>query len=468
MVDETGADGELNGVLAETATAPVVAAKRIDSIDTLRGLALCGILVMNIPFFALTSFAMFKPARAGGFEGLDYATWLTGHLLFDMKMMSIFSMLFGAGIVLFARKAIVKHGKAAGLHYRRMGWLLLFGLIHAYLIWEGDILVMYAMCGMLFFPLWKLPAKWLTLIAIVFLSVVPLINTGFGVSMKSARAEYERFVAVEAAGEPTEAFDLRKVDAWAGKVNEKTGERSGGLRDEFYPTEEKIEKEAAAVRGVITDRIEHRAPGVIWMQTFLFLWWGIWRAGGCFVLGMALFKWGVFSAARSTRFYALLAAIGFAIGWPIIGVGVRYNTAHEFDVVHQFIAGMNFNYVASMFVALGWVGLIMLMCKSNALQPVQKGLAAVGRMAFTNYIGQSVICSFIFFGLSGLGLGLFGELSRAQLVPIVVGIWVFQIIFSMLWLKRFRFGPLEWAWRSLTYGKVQPMSRSVRSPRSLS
>ena len=129
--------------------------------------------------------------------------------------------------------------------------------------------------------------------------------------------------------------------------------------------------------------------------------------------------------------------------------------AMDFDTILMFRYGFAFNYIGSLAVALGWIGLLMAICKTGAMPIARAGLANVGRMAFTNYLMQSLICSAIFFGW---GFGQFGVLRRSQLVPIVLAIWAFQIAFSALWLRRFRFGPLEWAWRSLTYGRRQPMS----------
>lgn len=464
MVDgAVGADRPVIGSVhpGTPAPAPVSAAARLDSIDVLRGLALLGILVMNIPLFAFTGAAMFSPPVAGGFTGANYLTWLVSHLLFDFKMMTIFSMLFGAGIVLFARKAIEKSGAAASLHYQRMLWLLLFGLIHAYIIWEGDILVMYALMGMIAYPAWRLPAKWALSIGLVLIVIGGLLTSGQGVLYDHMRSQADQALALRAAGQEVPGPMDGWAQGWLGAYDPETGTYSGNaMRDGFYPTADRMEREALALRGSIGDRIAHRAPEVMFWQIYGFFFWGLFRVLGVFLLGMALFKWGVFSAVRSVPFYAGMVVLGFSLGWPLIGLGVRYNTEHNFDVVDGFLLGWQFNYVGSLLVAFGWVGLVMLMCKLNVLRPVQRALASVGRMAFTNYIMQSVICSFIFFGLSGIGLARFGELTRSQLPPIVLGIWAFQIIFSVLWLRRFRFGPLEWLWRSLTYLKLQPMVRS--------
>jgi len=454
---------ETNGAESDTPasatpdTAPVAEGQRISSLDTLRGLALLGILVMNIPFFALPSAIWFSPPIAGGFEGLDYATWLGSHLLFDMKMMSLFSMLFGAGIVLFADKAIAKSGAAGGLHYRRMGWLLAIGLVHAYIIWEGDILVAYAICGMIAYPLRHLGAKALIPLSAVLLSVVLLTNWGQGVMFDYMRDQSAERAALVEAGEPVPPAMSGWADAWDGVYDDETGEQiQEGMVQGFYPGPEDLAEEREAMRGSFLDRIEYRAGDVLFFQTYVMLTFGLWRVTGMIALGMALYKTGVLTARRSARFYAILIAAGLATGVPLILLGVRSSEAAGFDTIHMFKAGMNYNYAGSVGVALAWIGVVMLVCKSGLIAWLRGGLAAVGRMAFTNYLAQSLICSVIFFGW---GFGYFGELSRSQLVPIVLAIWAFQIVFSVLWLKAFRFGPMEWAWRSLTYWRMQPMKR---------
>ncbi len=438
-------------------TAPVAEAQRISALDSLRGLALLGILVMNIPFFAFSGAIWFSPPIAGGFEGLDYATWLGSHLAFDMKMMSIFAMLFGAGIVLFAERSVAKSGRAAGLYYRRMWWLLVIGMIHAYVFWEGDILVLYALCGMVLYPLRFLSARLLIPIGIVMISVVIGLNYGQGKAFEYMQSQSQERARLIEAGEPVPASVEGMAEAWDGTFDEETGELvEEGLSQGFYPEPEDLQKEADALRGSFVDRMAYRAPDVFFMQTFLFFMWGIWRSGGCMALGMALYKTGFLAGKSSTGAYLVSIVAGLGAGIPLILLGVQSNTASGFDTIHQFQVGMSYNYAGSMGVAFAWVGLIMLLCKHGAMDWLTSALANVGRMAFTNYLMQTLICSIIFFGW---GFGLFGELTRRQLVPIVLGIWAFQIVFSTLWLSRFRFGPMEWLWRSLTYLRPQAMAR---------
>lgn len=392
-------------------------------------MALLGIFVMNIPIFAFTGTAFFNPPAGGGFEGPDYLTWLVSHLLFDMKMMAIFSMLFGAGVALMAERLDATGRNPAAVHYRRMLWLLAIGMLHAYLIWFGDILVAYALIGMLVYPLRKLRARWLLLIAGLLLPV--------GMALSGLQQLlFEAMRSAESGG---------MADAW----------KETSIM--FFPTETSLEDERQKVLSGFFARALAQAPDVIMMQTWVFAMFTLWRVSALMLLGMALHKAGVFNAARSTRFYTIMLAAGGLIGGGLVGAGVLVNHANGFDPIAFFGVVGWFNYAGSVGVALAWVALVMLLCKSGALAWLRHALASVGRMAFTNYLSQSLIGAFIFYGW---GLGYFGQLSRAELVPIVLGVWAFQLIVSPLWLSRFRFGPMEWLWRSLTYWKPAPMLRT--------
>ncbi len=412
---------------------PTVRQDRISSIDTLRGVALLGIFVMNIPIFAFTGTAFFNPPAGGGFEGADYLTWLFSHLLFDMKMMAIFSMLFGAGVALMAERMDATGRSAAGVHYRRMGWLLLIGMIHAYVIWFGDILVAYALVGMMVYPLRKLRRMWLVLIASL-LVIVGLALNGLQQLM------FEAMRNAESGG---------LAEAWK------------GTSIMFYPTESSLKDERDIALGGFIARALGQAPSVIFMQTWVFATYVLWRVGALMLLGMALHQAGVFKAARSMRFYAGMFAASAIFGGGLVVAGVLVNRANGFDPVAFFGVVGWFNYLGSIGVALAWIALIMLLCKSGAIGWLRHALASVGRMALTNYLMQSLIGAFIFYGW---GLGYFGELSRSQLVPIVLGVWALQLIISPIWLSQFRFGPMEWLWRSLTYLRPAPMRRIDRPP----
>ncbi|HBS29508.1 MAG TPA: hypothetical protein DEB06_08690 [Phycisphaerales bacterium] len=405
---------------------PVGELERVGAIDLLRGVAILGILPMNVPHVAHSTAKFFNPALLGPLEGLDRALWSIGHLFFDMKMMAVFSMLFGAGLVLMDERAGARGRSVAGLMYRRLAWLALIGLAHAYLLWYGDILLSYALCGMTVFPLRRLPAKWLAVIGAAVLTPGVLLSIAQGFMFQWLRDTGH--------------------EAWA---------EVQGIRQ---PTPEMIAEQRAASTGSYADWLAHNATTAVFMQTLLFFTWTLWRAGGLMLIGMALFKWGVLSAQRSVRFYALMGVIGYGVGLPLVWWGAARSEAHGFNVVDLFKSDWHFNYAGSVGVALGHIAVVMLVWRSGALRTVVAMLASAGRMALTNYLMQSMIFCLVFLGW---GFGLWGRVDRAGQWGMVFAVWALQLALSVWWLRRFRFGPAEWAWRSLTYWRVQPMRRGA-------
>lgn len=401
-----------------TTSAPVAEHDRLVAMDVLRGFVLLGILVMNIQSFSMPMAAYPNPTAYGDLAGANLWVWIVSHLFFDQKFMTIFAMLFGAGILLMTGRA----GEQAGrMHRRRMGWMLLFGLMHAHLFWYGDILYWYALCGFVAFLLRnKAPRALITIGAV-------LIFIGFALGM---------------------LFGLTIPDATLVKIND----------TEWKPTAAVIAEELAAYRGGFLDQAAHRSPTALMFETvFFFLFF--WKVLGLQLIGMALLKLDVFTARREPAAYLKLAALGLVIGLPIVAWGIRENFAHQWSVGYSMFFGAQWNYWGSFFVSLGYVGLFMWIVSAGALRALTSRLAAVGRMAFSNYIFHTVVCTTIFYGH---GLGLFGSVERTGQVAIVLAIWVVQLIVSPIWLKHYQFGPLEWVWRSLTYGERQPMRRGVR------
>lgn len=430
----------------EPSIRPTRANERIAAIDVLRGCALLGILVVNIGGFALPEIMGYDPRVGDGFTGANYAVWLVSHVVFEQKMMSIFSMLFGAGLVLMTDRADSRGASLLGIYYRRTAWLLVFGLIHSYFLWEGDILVPYGLCALLLYPCRRFsPWALIVLGMFVFLLAVP-ISSGVGMLTDWLRNN------PEALGTSPEKSAAR--------------EQLLELLEEFYPpmdrAPEAIAKEIALYQDGYWKLFRHRAELNIWEQTVGFFLWAGPRAGGLMLLGMALMKLGWFSGARSARFYASLAVIGYGLGLPVVIYGVNQLIAHEFDIVYEYTLGSQFNYVGSLFVALGHVGLILLVCKMGWMPWLRARLANVGRMALSNYFLQTLICTTLFFGW---GFGLFGLLDRLALAGVVVLVWSFQLAVSSVWLRYFRFGPMEWLWRSLTYAQLQPLSKHYEPQR---
>ena len=399
-------------------TGPVTSGERIGSIDVLRGFALLGILVMNIQTFAMIGAAYFSPTAYGDLTGANWLVWLLSHVLADQKFMTIFSMLFGAGIVIMSERAVAAGRRPAALHYRRMLWLILFGLAHAHLLWYGDILYLYGMCGLVVYLFRRLPPHWLLILGLLSLLICSALWNFFGWS----------------------------VQFWP-------PEELANLAAETRPDAAAIAEEVAIYQGGWWTQMSHRVPAALEFETFILLIWGGWRAGGLMLIGMAMFKLGVFSARRPDALYLAFVAVALLVGLPVVLFGVRgvvlMGTRPE-----TFFTATQFNYWGSIAMSFGWVGLVMLACRAGWPANLLARLAAVGRMAFSLYILQTVIATTIFYGH---GFGLFGRVDRVGQIAIVAAVTILQLGIAPLWLARFRFGPLEWLWRSLTYWRAQPM-----------
>jgi uncharacterized protein len=436
---------------AQPRAEPVAGAERYYSVDVVRGFALLGILAMNIVGFGWPGAAYGNPMRGGGFEGLDRVIWFFNHLVFETKMMTIFSMLFGAGLILMDQRAEARGAHIRGVYFRRVLWLLVIGLVHAYFIWWGDILVLYAECGLLLYFFRNLKPR--TLIILGILALFYLAPILFGVTaakdgiknyLKTAAARVE---ARQQAGQLPDPYDRAAQFAWA-----------GWLRESFREAPEKDFKqwneELQVHRGGYWGIVKHKAGRLLAEHTIGFLLAGWSVAMGRMLIGMGLMKLGVFSAKRSRRFYLWMVAIGYGIGFPLIAFDGWELIQHNFSMSYEMHGGMLYNYFGGMIVALGHVGMLMLVVQSGVLTWLTKRLAAVGRMALSNYLTHSIVCTTLFYGY---GFGLFGDINRTGLAAIVLVIWVAQLLLSPIWLRHFRFGPAEWLWRSLTYWKLQPM-----------
>lgn len=425
-----------------TVAQPVRPGERIASVDVLRGFALLGILAMNIVGFGWPMGGYENPHFSGGADGLNTVAWWVNSLFFSGKMMTLFSMLFGAGLVLMADRAAARGASILGVYYRRVFWLLVIGLVHAYLIWSGDILVMYALCGFLLYPFRRCRPVTLLVMSVIVL----LISTAAGLSItylgRYAASVAQQVEADLAAGKKPDAQQVAFREAW----NE-------GMRSFLQPTQRDIDHEIALYRSGYGAIVRGRAPGVVMMQTFGFLLFLLWSAGGRMLLGMALMKWHVFSAARSWLFYGLLALFGYGIGFTLTAMGTTTIFASDFDALRAPRGGL-LHGLGMIPVALGHAAVVMMVCKAGLVHWLTTRLATVGRTALSNYLLQSLVCTTLFYGY---GLGVFGRLDRVGLWGVVLVIWAVQLAISPIWLRYYSFGPAEWLWRSLTYWRWQPL-----------
>lgn len=421
---------------------PVSAEERKHAIDMLRGVAVLGILVMNIYGFAMSFTAYSNPLADGGTESWNIGTWIFTHLFFDQKFMTIFSLLFGAGLIMMHERAESRGVRYGKVWYRRNFWLLLIGATHGYLIWMGDILFHYALVGMLIYLFRNRSPRALITIGILLLTVAPLLNTAGGFYMQKLRVTVVEIEQLQDAGQVLTEEQESALEEWQGM--------SAFLGDPM----EQVAKDNEGYLGSYPEVVEYRLPTVIMMQTQATLAFILWRVGGLMLIGMALMKLGIISGERDASVYRRMMVFGYGIGLPIVTYSAWNLAQHQWDAMWAFRIGMLPNYIGSILVAFGHIGLVMYIIKSGKIRNTMQRFSAVGRMAFSNYLMHSLILTTIFYGY---GLGLYGRIPRIWQMGFVVAVIGFQLWLSPIWLKHFRFGPAEWLWRSLTYWQRQPM-----------
>lgn len=423
---------------------PVTAAERIGSLDVLRGVAILGILVMNIYAFAMPfPGAYMNPLLMGGADSLNVGTWMVTHIVVDQKFLSIFAMLFGAGIVLMTGKA-AQSGKSYGrLFFRRQSWLILFGALHAYFIWVGDILFLYAFVGMVAYLFRNCSLRTLLVIACLLLPVTQLMMLGSTALTNQFGAAVAEISIRQDAGETLTAEEEQRLEMWA------------AMEKMSRPNADHMRQDVEHHLGSYTEILKNRIPTAIFMQIGM-VFMMIWRVTALMLLGMVLMKTGIFTAEKSAGFYRNMMLVAYGLGFPLTIFSAFDLKAHDFDPGYAASVGAIANYYGSIIVGLGHVSLVLLLIKSGVASSLLRRFAAVGRMALTNYLMHSIILTTVFYGY---GFGLYGSVSRIEQMGFVVAVIVLQLAYSPWWLERFRFGPAEWLWRSLTYWRRQPMRR---------
>lgn len=425
-------------VTGPAAITPVSREERIPALDALRGAALLGILLMNISGFGLHLAAYGDPTVAGGAEGSNLWFWIVNHILFDGKMRALFSMLFGAGVLVLTERGEAKGVPMADIYYRRLFWLLLFGALHAYLLWWGEILYPYALCGLFLYPFRHVRPKRLLITA----GVCLLLMTGFFVA--------DAFDKRDQFAKAAQAARLRKEGKPVSEELKKLEEKHANFLKENKPTPAQVKEDSARWTGGFLSALKRRAEIVLhWHSVPVYFPFNFDLFAMMF-LGMALHRLGVLSAARSVKFYAVTALVGYASGIPLHAYTASLIVKSGFDPVMLAFSFTPYEF-GRVVLALAHLSVLMLVMKAGLLRWLTAALAAVGQMAFTNYLMHSVICATFFYTL-----GWHGKLQRIELLYFTLAIWTFQLIASPLWLRAFRFGPLEWLWRSLTYWKRQP------------
>jgi uncharacterized protein len=425
---------------------------RIGMLDTMRGIAVLGILLMNITGFGLP-YAYDDPTVWGAESAADLAVWRIMALFFEGTMRGLFTLLFGASALLFLQRHASRAPdlRPADLYFRRTLWLIVFGLINGYvLLWSGDVLFYYGFAGLALFVFRNLPPRRLLILAAVFMIVQTLISVGEWVDFHETQALAQAAQQRLEVGHPLADGDQEAIEAFA------------ALQAEFHPPLENLEAYVANVRDSYSSAFAVLRGDTWFMQSVFFFRHGIVECFGMMLLGMALLKWGVLSDAVPNRIYLAIMLIGYGVGLSVNIFEIRGLESGDFSPGALMNALLTYD-LGRVPMTLGHVGLIAILCRTPRLTNTSRVLAAVGQMALTNYLAQSLLCLLIF---TGTGLAWYGQLARHELYYVVAVIWVLQLIWSPLWLRHFRYGPAEWLWRSLTYWRWQPIRQMERRPQA--
>lgn len=392
-----------------------------------------GILLLNIIAFAMPGYAYVDPHYYGGATGANFVAWALAYVLADGKMRGLFTMLFGASMLLIADRALASGARPARVHYARMLWLCVIGMLHAYLVWAGDILVLYALCGAAAFFAWQLPARTL----FVFAAALLAAKLAVGAVQYDAAARYEAAATAPAADPALRA-------------------RWQAYRDSMAPPPATAATDLAAYRGGWASVQAARAETALrYQQRILPL--VIPDTLALIALGMALFRTGFFSGGWSRRRYRQVALAGYLVCVPLYLPLVAWIDATRFSPVTLLMTEALHLTLLRPLLAVADAALVILFVQSGHTRWLAERLAAAGRMAFSNYVGTSLVCTLLFYGY---GLGWYGWLERWQCYGVVAGVWALILLWSKPWLDRFAYGPLEWLWRSLARGRPQRFRRN--------
>jgi len=414
-------------------TAADEAPPRILTLDIVRGVAVMGILAMNIVAFAMPFQAYMNPAAFGTMETADLISWAGSFIFIDGKMRGLFSFLFGASMLLVIERATRKGESVASVHYRRMAWLLVFGLLHFYFIWFGDILVGYALIGMLAY-LWRESSPGRLIVWGVGLLTVQFL-------IMAAAAAGLVFLS-QAASAPDAPADA--VRSW------QQMERDFGMLTGAH-----LDRTLDLFRGGYGDILRHRLTDQA-SKPFVSIFMFGWETLAYMLFGMAALKNGFLTGEKPDRSYRRTMLLGFGIGIPVYALLAWAYAQSGFSLPMTFALVMAATVPFRPLMILATAALIILLTRNGGALTAR--IAAAGRAAFTNYLGTSIILTTFFYGY---GFGLFGTLGRAQLWLVVIAMWALMLLWSKPWLDRYQYGPFEWLWRTLARWEIQPLRRPV-------
>ncbi len=413
-------------------TAVTESGSRIVSLDVVRGVAVLGILAMNIVGFAMPFQAYMNPVAFGEIGDGDLASWAFSFIFIDGKMRGLFSFLFGASMLLVIERAEASGTSGPSIHYRRMFWLLVFGLAHFYFIWFGDILAGYALIGMIAFFFRRLSPRSLFRwgIGLVIVQLIVFGTMAAGTFFLAANA-------ASASPDPQLVSEYQELKRFLGPL-------SG------QPLAEKM----ALFQGPWTGLAEYRLGR--WSEPFTGLFYFGWETLAYMLFGMAALKNGLFTGQWEPARYRRIAIIGLSVTVPAYALLAWILATDGFSVPMVLAIAMAATVPFRPLMVIAYAALIILLSRGGGF--LVERLASAGRAAFTNYLGTSLLMTSLFYGY---GLGYYGTFGRLELWLVVLIMWALMLAWSKPWLDHFRYGPFEWLWRSLSRGRMEPIRRQL-------
>lgn len=384
---------------------------RRHALDVIRGAAMFGILLMNVQGYALPSASYVNPAAEGPLGRLDWFAWLFTHVFVEQKFMTLFSLLFGVGVMLAAERRSTSGVSPWPDFARRSVFLLAVGLAHAYLVWYGDVLTTYALAGIAAISMRKARTGTLFIIGGVLIALPSLYSILMGLNFDA----FPQAVKLE-------------------------------IEQAYTPSEEAIRRETTAYLSGWLGQMPQRVSDAWTLQTFFMATVFFWRTAGLMLIGMALYRLGYMDARRPAIDYRRLLGLTLPAGLALIMVGVYLNEMHAWRAAFSMFLGSQFNYWGSIVVALGYLALLNLIVRQQRLQNFQQVLATTGRMTLSLYLLMSIVGTFVFYGH---GLGQYGQVGRFGLLLITPLFWLIEIVLVNAWRRKYDVGPAEALMKSM-------------------
>lgn len=413
---------------------------RIETLDVLRGFAVCGMFVVNISMMGQSAWDIFLGPEPNWSVAEVIVYWVK-ELYFEGTSRAMFSILFGASFMIMMSKVMNATDPVGpvDIYYRRCLWMMVIGICHAtILLWPGDILFHYAMPAMALLPFRHASPKILFTLAAVLMIPLNLIEGADDIKNAEVYDAARPALTRQLAGQQLDEKDKAAIE----RYNE--AKESKGESKDDYPEE-------LAARQAYWSSLKFQTG--VWLKWLDFeaFGWAL-EAFTFMLIGIGLFKLGVLTGAHSTRFYLVLGLVGLALGLAI-NIHETWLKWRSNDAAGLWLDEMTYQH-GRLAMALATIGLLTVIVKSATAHWFTLPLQSIGRMALSNYLGQSILAAIVF-----TGFGYFGKLNNVEILGVVVIIWAIQIIASTWWLRHFLIGPAEWVWRSLTYWKLQPLYR---------